>query len=120
MSTASSQDNPLINKDIFKIFEYVTYYRNMKPSVPIMDLPSDEESFKTENTNLHRYRFLESKKEKEREKSRKLIHESQKMGRKAKNILLIQPNTTKHGKKYGLTRKTHKHLFSVRNDEEDG
>lgn len=60
----------------------------MRPSVPIMDLPCDEESFKIENTNLQKYRFLKSKKEKEIEKSRKLMLESEKMGNGKKTILI--------------------------------
>jgi hypothetical protein len=76
--------------------------------------------FRTENTNLKKFRLLEFKKEKEREKSRKIMLESQKMGGNLRSTLIIEPEISKQGKKFVLTRKTNKHLFSFRKDEEEG
>lgn len=84
-----------------------------------MDSVSDEEEFKSENTNLQRYRLMETKKEKDKEKSRRMLAESLKMGSNIRKTLIIEPNLAKNGKKTILTRKTNKHLFSY-HKEEDG
>ena len=56
--TASIKSNPLLNKDIYKIFQYIAYYQSQKNGVRVNDSLSDEDFFKTENMTLQKYRML--------------------------------------------------------------
>ncbi len=64
MATASSNENPLISKDIYKIYEYVAHYRQI--NAPIVDAVCDEDDFRLENSTIQKYRLFETKKEREK------------------------------------------------------
>jgi hypothetical protein len=46
VATVSTVENPLISKDIYKIYEHISGYRNRDPTITIVDTVSDEELFK--------------------------------------------------------------------------
>jgi hypothetical protein len=57
IATVSADENPLINKDIFKIFHYVSMYQNPRTSVTIMDTPADDDPAKDPTINLQKYKL---------------------------------------------------------------
>ena len=63
-NSATAAENPLINKDIYKIYGYVSHQRRIKPDTQVLDTISDEDYFKNENTNLQKFRLLEHRHEK--------------------------------------------------------
>jgi hypothetical protein len=68
--------------------------------------------------NLQKYRLMEYRNEKEREKaSKKMAEESHKFGYCLQKS--DRTENTKHAKAK-VTRKTHKHLFSFLKEEEEG
>lgn len=120
-NTATVGENPLINKDIYKINQYISDQQLVKPDVNILDPVSDQEFFKPENTNLQKHRLLEHRQEKEREKMEKeKVEESLKNGLNLIGHLQAQTVKNKDKKGIYITRKTHRHLFSHLKDEQQG
>lgn len=62
------QENPLISKDVYRIFHHMSQLQQSKPHSPMIDSLADDDPLKIENLTIQKYRMWTIKAEKERKK----------------------------------------------------
>lgn len=65
IATANVEDNPLVNQDVYKIFEYASYYYNAKSNEVLLDHTYDDDPAKDVSINLQKYKLSVMKSEKQ-------------------------------------------------------
>ena len=87
----------------------------MSPNVTTNDSVSEPEAFRVENSNIQKYRLFEAKKEKDKERTRRCAFDSSQRTNIKKSSIMLEPRATnKEVTKKILSRKTNKHLFSLK------
>jgi hypothetical protein len=114
LATVSSEENPLINRDVYKIFHYVSGYQNPRTNVSIIDQPADDEPAKDTAITLQKYRLTVLKTDKQN------LAESENRDARSslKKSIRLNPKTDHKG--IIMTRKVNRHLFSLKSEEEQG